>query len=98
MEAVRVSELPSGAVTFLFTDLEGSTRLWEEQPEAMREALARHHVLIREAIEADAGFVFKTVGDGCCAAFATAPEAVAAALAAQRGLQQEAWGSGGPLR
>ncbi len=75
--------LPTGTVTFLFTDIEGSTRLWEEQPERMRPALARHDALLRHAIEANNGVVFKTVGDAFCAAFATAPDALNAALQAQ---------------
>ena len=65
---VRVSELPSGTVTFLFTDLEGSTRRWEEHPEAMRPALARHDAIVRDAIEVHDGFVVKTTGDGFHAA------------------------------
>ena len=64
-----MTELPSGTVTFLFTDIEGSTRLWEEHPDAMRDALARHDELLREAIEAHGGHVVKTTGDGCMAAF-----------------------------
>jgi predicted ATPase/class 3 adenylate cyclase len=86
-----LAELPTGTVTFLFTDIEGSTRLWEEQPEAMRLALARHDALLREAIEQYGGVVFKTVGDAFCAAFATAPAAVRSALAAQLALASEPW-------
>src|SRR5437016_2378784 len=93
-----MSELPSGTVTFLFTDIEGSTRLWEQHPEAMRAALVRHDTLLRQAIEDHDGHVFKTVGDQFCAAFASAPEALAAAVAAQRGLCGETWGETGPLR
>jgi predicted ATPase/class 3 adenylate cyclase len=89
---------PTGTITFLFTDIEGSTRLWEEHPEAMREALGRHDALLREAIGAHHGRVFKTVGDQFCAAFATAPEALAAALTGQRALQAERWPGTGPLR
>jgi class 3 adenylate cyclase len=55
-----VAELPTGTVTFLFTDIEGSTRLWSERPDAMRLALARHDALVRAAIETNRGFVFKT--------------------------------------
>ena len=84
-------DLPSGTVTFLFTDIEGSTRLWEEQPDTMRLALARHDALLRQAIENNDGVVFKTVGDAFCAAFATAPDALAAALAAQVSLHSEPW-------
>ena len=57
-----MAELPSGTVTFLFTDIEGSTRLWEEHPDAMRDALARHDELLREAIETHSGYVVKTTG------------------------------------
>ena len=58
--------------TFLFTDIEGSTRLWEEQPETMRLALVRHDALLRAAIETNGGVVFKTIGDAFCAAFSCA--------------------------
>jgi class 3 adenylate cyclase len=61
--------LPSGTVTFLFTDIGGSTQLWERQPEAMQAALTHHDALVRAAIEAHGGYVFKTVGDAFCAAF-----------------------------
>src|SRR5215472_7748242 len=81
-------DLPSGTVTFLFTDIEGSTRLWEEQPDTMRLALARHDTLLRAAIETNGGVVFKTVGDALCAAFPTAPPALGAALSAQQSLHQ----------
>jgi predicted ATPase/class 3 adenylate cyclase len=93
-----VPELPTGTVTFLFTDVEGSTRLWEELPEAMPGALARHDAILRDAIEAHGGFVVKTTGDGFHAAFATAGEGVLAAIAAQRALDAEAWGATGRLR
>ena len=59
-----VSDLPTGTVTFLFTDLEGSTRLWEQHPEAMRAALARHDEILRDAVEKRGGHVVKTTGDG----------------------------------
>ena len=80
------ANLPDGTVTFLFTDIEGSSKLWENFPEAMQPALARHDALLREAIETQGGVVFKTVGDGTYAAFSTAPEAFAAALTAQKAL------------
>src|SRR5437773_6529668 len=80
-------DLPSGTITFLFTDIEGSTRLWEEDPEGMRLALARHDALLRAAIEANGGHVFKTIGDAFCAAFATPSDALAAAVAAQMALR-----------
>src|SRR5262245_55019280 len=85
------SPAPTGTVTFLFTDIEGSTRLWEAQHDAMRAALARHDALLRQSIEGNGGLVFKTVGDAFCAAFATAPDAIAAALEAQRALKLEPW-------
>jgi predicted ATPase/class 3 adenylate cyclase/Tfp pilus assembly protein PilF len=84
--------LPTGIVTFLFTDIEGSTRLWEEHSETMGGALHRHDVLLREAIEANNGHVFKTVGDAFCAAFPTAIDALSATLSAHRALQAEEWG------
>ena len=64
-----VSELPSGTVTFLFTDLEGSTRLWDDHPEAMSDALARHDEILRFVITSHGGHVVKTTGDGLHAAF-----------------------------
>ncbi len=85
---------PTGTVTFLFTDIEGSTRLWEEYPEAVKPALARHDVLVRRSIETQGGVVFKTVGDAFCAAFSTAPEALAGALDAQRLIAAESWPDG----
>lgn len=89
--------MPSGTVTFLFTDLEGSTRLWERCPEAMRGALARHDAIIRDAIEGHDGYVVKTTGDGFHAAFETAHDAVDAAVTAQLALGREPWGSTGSL-
>ncbi len=59
-----MGELPAGTVTFLFTDLEGSTRLWEEHPEAMKGALARHDEILRGAVAANGGTMVKTTGDG----------------------------------
>jgi class 3 adenylate cyclase len=88
----------SGTVTFLFTDIEGSSRMWEKSPEKMRTALARHDEILRSAIEAHGGHLFKTVGDAFCAAFPTAPEALESALSAQRALLViEDWGEAGPL-
>ncbi len=88
---------PSGTVTFLFTDIEGSTRLWEADPEGMREALARHDVLLRDAVVGRGGVVFKTTGDGLCAAFGEPGSAVGAAIDAQLALGSEEWGDVGPL-
>ena len=75
---------PTGTVTFLFTDIEGSTKMWEADSESMSEALVRHDELLRSAIEARGGYVFKTVGDAFCASFGTATDAAEAALACQR--------------
>jgi hypothetical protein len=93
-----LSELPTGTVTFLFTDLEGSTRLWEQHPAAMRDALARHDEILREAVGNRDGYVVKTTGDGLHAAFGTAPDAVAAALDAQQALVSEGWALPEPLK
>ena len=82
---------PTGTVTFLFTDIEGSTSHWERKPEAMSEALSRHDEILRTAIEANNGHVFKTVGDAFHATFSAAPDALEAALEAQRALLHEAW-------
>ena len=77
---------PSGIVTFLFTDIEGSTRRWEAEPDAMREALAAHDETLRAAIEGHDGWLFKHTGDGVCAAFTSPGQAVGAAIDAQRAL------------
>lgn len=84
--------------TFLFTDIEGSTRLWEQQPEAMRAALARQDEILRTAITAHDGRVFRTVGDALCAVFTTALAALNVAVEAQRALSEEAWELEEPLR
>ncbi|MDT7719370.1 MAG: hypothetical protein QOE94_381 [Mycobacterium sp.] len=78
---------PSGVVTFLFTDVEGSTRRWEADADAMRVALAAHDEVLRAAVEAHGGFLFKHTGDGVCAAFSSPRSAVDAAVAAQRTLE-----------
>jgi class 3 adenylate cyclase len=98
-----MANLPTGTITFLFSDIEGSSRLWEQYPRAMQGALARHDTILREAILAQGGVVFKTVGDGYHAVFETATDAVSAALDAQRALVAEAWDAFGlpatePLR
>jgi class 3 adenylate cyclase len=82
---------PTGTVTFLFTDVEGSTRQAREDPVAWSAAQARHHDIVRAAIEGHRGFVFRTVGDAFLAAFSNVDGAVAAAASAQRGLQAEGW-------
>jgi predicted ATPase/class 3 adenylate cyclase len=93
-----MAELPSGTVTFLFTDLEGSTRLWEEHPDEMRSALARHDVILRESVASHRGAIVKSTGDGVHAVFASAHEALEAAVGAQRVLTAEAWPVVTPIR
>jgi predicted ATPase/class 3 adenylate cyclase len=85
-------------VTLLFTDIEGSTRLWEAHPEAMRVALARHDLLVRDTMERAGGRVVKPAGDGFCAVFATAEAGVRAAVGLQRVLATEDWPLGVPIR
>jgi predicted ATPase/class 3 adenylate cyclase len=88
---VAVGSALSGTVTLLFTDIEGSTALWESHPEEMRLALERHDELLRGAIESFGGHVFKTVGDAFCATFGAAERALAAAVAGQRAIAAEHW-------
>ena len=83
------SERPTGTVTFLFTDIEGSTARWERHHDAMRGALRRHDAIVRTAIVTHGGHVFKTVGDAFCAAFARPEDAVEAALALQIALHDD---------
>ena len=90
--------LPMGTVTFLFTDLERSTVLWEQQTGSMHRALARHDELMLAAIDAGGGLVIKRTGDGFHAVFGTAPSALAAAVGAQHALEGELWGTVSPLR
>jgi len=85
---------PTGTVTFLFTDIEGSTRLWESAPDAMRGALARHDELLKATMEAHGGYLFATGGDGFATAFARAGDAVGAAVASQARLAAEGWPEG----
>src|SRR6476659_1720995 len=80
---------PGGTVTFLFTDIENSTRRWDEDPSDMAEALRVHDGILRAAIERHGGYVFGTGGDGFCAAFSTAADAAAAALEAQEELRDD---------
>jgi predicted ATPase/class 3 adenylate cyclase/uncharacterized protein HemY len=82
---------PSGTVTFLFTDMEGSTKRWEAHPQQMQLALRRHDTILQEAIGEQGGYVFKTMGDGFCAAFPTAQHALDAAVSAQKRLHSEEW-------
>jgi len=91
-------EYPSGTVAFLFTDIEGSTKRWERDSTAMWAAVERHFSVLANAISAQNGVLFKTIGDAVQAAFPSVPGAVAAAVAAQVALQGENWGDLGPLR
>ena len=88
---------PTGTLTFLFTDIEGSTRMWQAAPDAMQAALARHDAILRHDIEARGGHVFKTAGDAFYAAFATPWLALEAALAAQQALRNEPWPPQAPI-
>src|SRR5215831_14612226 len=90
------SEMPDGTVTFLFTDIEGSTSLWEQHPEAMKALLARHDEILCQAVEDNHGCIVKMRGDGVHAAFATGIDAVAASIDAQRALSSESWTELGP--
>jgi predicted ATPase/class 3 adenylate cyclase len=88
----------TGTVTFLFTDIEESTKLWQLHPEAMSTALSRHHALLKESITVHNGYIFQIVGDAFCAAFSTVSEGLQAALRAQRALAAETWGETGAIR
>ena len=88
----------TGTLAFLFTDIAGSTRLWERLPAAMTAALRRHDAILTDAIASAEGTVVKTTGDGMMAVFATAADAVDAAIAAQRALAATDWGETGQLR
>src|SRR5690349_16197691 len=82
-----MSAPPTGTVTFLFTDIESSTKLAREFPKLLPGALLRHHEILQTAIATHGGYVFQISGDAFCAAFATAPQALDAAIEAQRNLQ-----------
>jgi class 3 adenylate cyclase len=87
-----MTSLPSGTVTFLFTDVEGSTKLAREHPETWESLRARHHAILRGAMESNHGYVFQIIGDAFCAAFHTVIEGLSAAVEAQQKLQKEDWG------
>lgn len=89
---------PSGTVTFLFTDVEGSTRRWEEHPDAMKDALERHDSIVRTSIESRDGVVFTTAGDEFCSAFSSPSLALRAALEIHKRLTAEEWGVVAPFR
>jgi len=98
MTPPRTTDLPTGTVTFLFTDIEGSTQLIQRHPDAIKSALARHHELLHSVIELHHGRVFHVIGDGLFSAFANADDALGAALDAQRALQHQDWGELGEVR
>lgn len=93
-----MAEIPTGTVTFLFTDVEASTRRWEDHPNEMKGAMATHDDFIRSSIEDRGGHVFTTAGDAFCAAFSSPNGAVEAAIEAQLKLEAEAWGAVAPFR
>ena len=93
-----ITSLPTGTVTFLFSDIEGSTSLWEKSPSAMGVALEVHNEVLKQAIMDQGGIVFKIVGDEFNAAFPTALQALRAAIEAQRGLLNARWNELGQLR
>ncbi|MCE3275763.1 MAG: hypothetical protein K0R13_1618 [Propionibacteriaceae bacterium] len=93
-----MADLPRGTVTFLFTDIAGSTALWEQDRQSMAAAVARHLALLDAAIADQGGVHFKTVGDAVQAAFPAAPQAMTAALTGQRTLLDEDWGTANPLK
>jgi hypothetical protein len=92
-----VSARPTGTVTFLFTDIEGSTQRWESHREAMDDAVKRHDALFREAVDRHNGYVFKAIGDAFCVAFARVSDAVTAACEAQQALSAEDFSAVGGL-
>ena len=85
--------LPSGTVTFLFTDIEGSTKLAQGNPNAWESLRERHHAILKSAMDAHNGYIFQIIGDAFCVAFHTARDGLNAAIAAQRQLQKENWGA-----
>jgi predicted ATPase/class 3 adenylate cyclase len=86
-----LSSYPSGTVTFLFTDIEGSTKLAREHPDLWESLRERHHAIVQSAIKSHNGYVFQIIGDAFCAAFHTAVDGITAAVEAQRRLQNEDW-------
>ena len=96
-EGLIITPIPSGTVTFLFTDVEASTRKWEQHQAAMKGAMARHDAILRTAIDSEDGSVFTTAGDAFCAAFSSAQNALAAAMSIQTTLNAEDWGAVAPF-
>lgn len=96
---LRIAQaVPTGTVTFLFTDIEGSTRLWETYPSAMQKAFERQEAIIRQTMQAHGGYVYKMIGDAFQVAFSTATDALHAAIEAQLKLHAEAWGPVGQVK
>jgi class 3 adenylate cyclase len=93
-----VADVPSGMVTFLFTDVEASTRLWQEFPEEMAPAVERQDEIVRAAVERNDGYVFSTAGDAFAVAFERVGDAVSTARSAQQELADEAWPALEPIR
>ncbi|HET9907192.1 MAG TPA: adenylate/guanylate cyclase domain-containing protein, partial [Anaerolineales bacterium] len=91
MRSANNPSLPTGTVTFLFTDIEGSTKLAQQYPDAMPALLARHHEILRQVIQAQNGYIFQNEGDSLAVAFHSAMDALIAASCAQQLLQSEAW-------
>ena len=89
---------PTGTVTFLFTDIQGSTPMWEKMPQEMEKAVAQHHAILRKAIESNGGVVSQVIGDAFESAFRLAAEGLSAAIEAQRLLQSAEWGATGMLK
>src|SRR5512135_1518190 len=83
--------LPTGTVTFLFTDIEGSTKLAQQYPDELPGLLSRHNEILTESARLYHGYIFRTMGDAFCVAFHSAPEALYAAVRAQQALHGEAW-------
>ena len=85
-------------LSFWFSDIEASTRMWEKHPEAMAEAVARHDAIVRRCVESNGGTIVKSTGDGLMAVFARPAGAVSAGIQTQRSLHEERWEQTGPLR
>lgn len=93
-----MNKIPTGTITFLFSDIEGSTQRWEKDRESMQSAFNRQEEIMRAAMENHGGYVYKMIGDAFQVAFSSAPAALAAALEAQRGVQNESWEGPGPIK
>src|SRR5438105_1481715 len=100
MPEFRLPNPPTGTITFLFTDIEGSTRLWEQHAEAMRAALVRHDALVEEIVQGYYGVVVRPRGEGDSrfAVFSKATDAVCAASALQKAIYREPWAAPEPVR